>query len=89
MKPPFEIVQRKVVEGGINLIFQHTACGAKVTLFIGNDDELKDIVLVNCLCGFQSRMNFGSPQLGRKLIDLLKLPSPEDRFGRAHRTSEN
>jgi hypothetical protein len=86
---PFKIESRKVLEGGIELLFIHRNCGEKVTLFIKDSDELKERYPVVCPCGKKAKLYFGNPKVGRKLMDRMKEPMPEDEFDAASEPSQN
>jgi len=68
---PFELVGKRLVEGGVDLLFRCIACGDEVTLLVGDGDELEGKRLVTCACGAQANMFFGSPRMGRALIKAL------------------
>ena len=69
---PFELVGKRLVEGGLNLLFRCIACGDEVTLLVKDGDELEGKRLVECSCGAQVNMFFGSPRMGRLLVKALK-----------------
>jgi hypothetical protein len=82
-KTPFELVGKRRVEGGVDLLFQCIACGGEVPLFVGDGDELEGKRLVTCACGAQVNMFFGSPRMGRMLIQALKVEG-DDHPHRCH-----
>jgi DNA-directed RNA polymerase subunit RPC12/RpoP len=69
---PFELVGKRLVEDGVSLVFQCIGCGDEVTLLVKDGDELEGKRLVTCPCGAQVNMFFGSPRMGRMLINALK-----------------
>jgi len=82
-KRPFELRGRRIVEGGVSLIFQCTGCGEEAALLIRDGDPLKDAYAVACRCGVEANMYFGSPLVGRALLKSLKAtPEPEDNYHR-------
>lgn len=78
---PFELVGKKAMEGGVELLFRCIACGGQVTLPVRDEDGLEGKQLVSCPCGAQVNMFFGSPRMGRLLIKALQ----EEGEGRPHR----
>ena len=69
---PFELVGKRRVEGGVDLLFRCIACGDEVTLLVKDGDELEGRRLVACSCGAQVNMFFGSPRMGKLLLKALK-----------------
>ena len=70
---PFELVGKRLVEGGLDLLFRCIACGDEVTLLVKDGDELEGKRLVECACGAQVNMFFGSPRMGRLLLKALEV----------------
>ena len=64
---PFELVGKRLVEGGLNLLFRCIACGDEVTLLVKDGDELEGKRLVECSCGAQVNMFFGSDRKSTRL----------------------
>lgn len=77
----FKLSGRDVTPDGIRLFLTHKDCGKEVALFLANKDELKSRYPIRCPCGGESYLYFGNPKFGRRLIELLKKPSPGDRPG--------
>jgi len=69
---PFELVGKRPVEGGVDLLFRCIDCRGEVTLRVADGDELEGRRLVTCACGAQVNMFFGSPRMGRLLIQALR-----------------
>jgi len=82
-KTPFELVGKRLAEGGVDLLFRCAGCGGEVLLFVRDGDELEGKRLVTCACGAQVNMFFGSPRMGRMLIQALKAEG-DDRPHRCH-----
>lgn len=78
---PFELVGKRLVEGGVDLLFRCIACGDEATLLVKDGDELEGRRRVACACGAQVNMYFGSPRMGRLLLKALK----EEGGDRPHR----
>ncbi len=69
---PFELVGKRPVEGGVDLLFRCIACGDEVALLVKDGDELEGKRHVTCACGEQVNMFFGSPRMGRLLLKALQ-----------------
>ena len=69
---PFELVDRKVMDGALCLIFKCAECGDKSSLIIRDTDPLKERYPVACMCGAEVNMFFGSPRVARNMIRALK-----------------
>ena len=80
-KTPFELVGKRLVEGGVDLLFRCIACTGEVALRVADGDELEGKRLVTCACGAEVNMFFGSPRMGRMLIKALEA----DAVPRIHR----
>ncbi len=85
----FRLVGRDNVGGGTKLRFRHGNCEHESSVFIPEHDELRDNYPLKCPCGREINMYFGNPKFGKKLMSLLKLPVPEDRFRGAEGPSNN
>ena len=70
-RTPFELTGKRKVEGGVDLLFRCIACNEVVTLRVADGDELEGKRLVQCACGAEVNMFFGSPRMGRMLIKAL------------------
>ena len=70
-KTPFELVGKRLVEGGVDLLFRCIGCAGEVSLRVADGDELEGKRLVTCACGAEVNMFFGSPRMGRLLIKAL------------------
>lgn len=80
---PFELVGKRLVDGGVDLLFRCIACGEEVALRVADGDELEGKRLVACACGAEVNMFFGSPRMGRMLVKALKAEG-DDRPHRCH-----
>ncbi len=45
-----------------------------------NNCEFKRPIPLECPCGFTVKMGFGSPETARKILELIKIANPQDRF---------
>ena len=82
-RTPFDLTGKRKVEGGVDLLFRCIACGGEVTLRVADGDELEGKRLVQCSCGAEVNMFFGSPRMGRMLIKALAAEG-EERPHRCH-----
>jgi hypothetical protein len=69
---PFELVGKRLVEGGVDLLFRCIACNEEVPLRVEDGDDLEGKRHVQCACGAEVNMFFGSPRMGRTLVKALK-----------------
>jgi hypothetical protein len=74
---PFELVGKRDAEGGIELLFRCIACSGQVALPVKDKDGLEGKRLVTCSCGAQVNMFFGSPRMGRLLLQALQKEGEE------------
>ncbi len=78
------IIRRRLAPGGIYIILQHKECGGEAPVFIPDKSELKNGWPLRCsLCLQETTFYFGDPKLGRRLLEILKRPLPEDKFNAA------
>ncbi len=81
---PFELCDHQAVQGGVCLVFACSKCGEETTLVLTDEDPLHGNYPLQCVCGFQANMHFGSPFVGRALLRAIKR-LPEAATGAAHR----
>ena len=73
---PFDLMGRQMVPGGVRLLLQCMTCNREVRLLVRDNDELKERYPIRCDCGAEVNLFFGSPKVGRLLIEALKRSEP-------------
>ncbi len=89
MKLAFEMIGRKVVPGGMEMVLIHEGCDQETRHLVKDTTDLAKPTPIRCSCGYEVDFYCGNPALARRLFELIKLPSPQDRFGFASGPSQN
>ncbi len=89
-REPFELIRRKVEVDGVRIFLQHRGCShSQINMLIRDDDDLTTRQTLACTCGLERDFYFSDPDLGRRLIEILKQPEARDRFYSASEGSAN
>ena len=89
MTLPFEMIGRKVVVDGVELILRHGGCDKETRFLVKDTADLSTPTPMECACGFGVAFYYSDAALGRRLLELVKLPNARDRFGSASGPSQN
>jgi hypothetical protein len=81
---PFELVDRRVMNEALCLIFKCAECGDRVSLVIRDGDPLRERYPIACMCGAEVNMFFGSPRVARNMIRVLKREAESEASPRPH-----
>ena len=89
MKSSFKMIGRKVVPGGMEMILRHEGCDEETRHLVNDSADLAKSTPIRCTCGYAVDFYCSNPELARRLFEIVKLPTPEDRFDSASGPSQN